>query len=81
MTSPLFDILRRLDEARIHYFLERHRPDTIDVTATVVGQRIEISVFEDGHVEVSRFFGHEDVEAADVLDAIIDSQMKERDRK
>ena len=71
MASALFRILKRLDDAKIHYVIGRHRPDTVDVTASVVGQRIEISVFEDGRVEVSRFFGHEDVEEESVLDAIL----------
>lgn len=75
MTSPVFGILRRLDEARIHYFIERHRTDTIDITATVVGQRMEISVFEDGHVEVSRFMGRETIEDASVLDRIISREI------
>ena len=31
------------------------------ITATFVGERTEIDVFEDGHIEVSRFLGTEDV--------------------
>jgi len=42
------------------------------ITVTIVGQRLEIDVFEDGHVEFSRFKGNEDVESdADELDQII----------
>ncbi|KAF0177458.1 MAG: Uncharacterized protein FD161_2418 [Limisphaerales bacterium] len=29
------------------------------VTITIVGERIEVDVFEDGHMEVSRFKGSE----------------------
>ncbi len=43
----------------------------MDITAAVVGQRVEISVFEGGRVEVSRVFGHEDVEEESALDAIL----------
>ncbi len=32
------------------------------MVATLVGERIEIDVFEDGHVEYGRFRGSEDVE-------------------
>lgn len=71
MTSSLFRILRRLDEAKVHYFIERHRPETIDITATFVGCRVEISVFEDDHVEISTFRGNEDVLEEDVLHEII----------
>ncbi|MGO7802974.1 hypothetical protein ACC778_02675 [Rhizobium ruizarguesonis] len=53
--SKVFEVLKRLDDAKVHYFIGRYRPDTIDITATVVGERVEISVFDDDHVEVSRF--------------------------
>ncbi|MBN3735247.1 hypothetical protein G3N98_30610 [Burkholderia sp. Tr-20390] len=56
------------------YALGRHRPDTILVSVTVVGQRIEIDVFDDGHMEVSRFVGNEDVEGGvELIDAILAS--------
>lgn len=58
---PLFELLQRLDEARHHYTLSRHRPDSVLVTVTFVGERTEIDVFQDGHMEVSRFQGPEDV--------------------
>jgi hypothetical protein len=77
VTSPLFKILKRLDDANIHYFLERHRPDTVDITATVVGQRIEISVFDDDRVEVSCFVGNEDVLDEAVLYEMIDKEISE----
>lgn len=49
------------------------------VTMTVVGERLEIDVFEDGHVEFSRFRGDEGVESdADQLDRIILQHGKER---
>lgn len=76
MTSSVFRILRRLDQAKIHYFLERHRSDAIDITATVVGRRIEITVFEDDHVEVSQFLGNEDVLDGDILDDIIAEELR-----
>jgi len=69
--SKVFEILRRLDSAKVHYFIGRYRSDTIDITATVVGERVEISIFEDGHVEISRFVGNEDVLAEGVLDEIL----------
>ncbi len=31
------------------------------ITVTVVGERLEIDVFDDGHIEYSRFKGDEDV--------------------
>lgn len=73
--SKIFEVLRRLDEAKVHYFIGRYRSDTIDVTATVVGERVEITVFEDNHIEVSRFFGNEDILDESILDEILQSKV------
>ena len=61
MAHPLFDLLQRLEAAKIHFTLGRYRPDTILVAMTLVGARVEVDVFEDGHMEVSRFSGTEDI--------------------
>jgi hypothetical protein len=57
MTHPLFDLLADLDAASLHYTLARDRADTVRVNVTLVGERVEVDVFEDGHMEVSRFGG------------------------
>jgi hypothetical protein len=57
----LFHLLQDLEQAKIHFTLSRHREDSILVSLTLVGERVEIDVFEDGHMEVSRFRGSEDV--------------------
>lgn len=62
MTHELYRVIRLLERERVSYRLDRHRDDSIMVTATLVGERIEIDVFEDGHIEYSRFRGSEDVE-------------------
>ncbi|MBY3094897.1 hypothetical protein HFO72_29565 [Rhizobium laguerreae] len=69
--SKVFEVLKLLDDAKIHYFIGRYRPDTIDITATIVGERVEISVFDDDHIEISRFVGNEDVLSEEVLDDIL----------
>ena len=61
MNHPLFDLLASLDAAKIHYELARHRDDTVMVTLTFVGERVEVVVFSDGHMEVSRFLGDESI--------------------
>jgi hypothetical protein len=61
MSHPLIDLLNRLDEAGFHYTLKHNREDTIAVTVKFAGELIEIDVFEDGHTEVSRFLGTEDI--------------------
>jgi hypothetical protein len=62
MASRIFEVLKLLEAKRIHYFLERTRKDSIRVCATFVGQRVEIDVFEDQHIEISRFHGDESIE-------------------
>lgn len=62
MSHELYRMIALLEDAKIHFRLDRHRDDSIMITATIVGQRIEIDVFEDGHVEYSLFRGNEDVE-------------------
>lgn len=72
MSHPIFELLKKLDAAKISYVLSRHRSETILVSVTVVGQRIEIDVFDDGHMEVSRFVGNEDIEGgAELIDSIV----------
>ena len=61
MSHPLYHLLSRLEDAKIHFTLGRHRDDTVLVSFTLVGQRVEVDVFEDGHMEVSRFAGSEDI--------------------
>ena len=61
MSHALFTLLSELEVARIHFTIARHRPDSVLVTLTLVGERVEVDVFEDGHMEVSRFKGNEDI--------------------
>ena len=64
---PLFNLLRKLEAAHIHFSLARHRDDTVLVSLTLVGERVEVDVFEDGHIEVSRFQGSEDIVGGETL--------------
>jgi hypothetical protein len=67
MNHPLYNLLTELEAASIYFTLDRHRPDTILVTLTLVGERVEIDVFDDGHMEVSRFPGSEDIVGGEEL--------------
>lgn len=67
MSSSIFDTPGALDEARLHYYMERTRPDTVRLNVTCVGERIEIDIFEDDHLEISRFRGDESMEGGAVL--------------
>ena len=79
MIHPLFKLLNRLDVAEYHYSISRHRPTTVMVTVTFVGERVEVVVFEDGHMEVSRFPGSEDIEGGEelILDLIKENAAKD----
>ena len=61
MSSTILDVIKILEQAKLHFLIERTRPDTIRFSVTLVGERIEIDVFEDGHIEISRFYGDESV--------------------
>jgi len=67
MTHPLFKLLNRLDRAKCHYSISRHRLDTLLITVTFIGERVEVDVFEDGHMEVSRFPGSENIHGGEEL--------------
>jgi hypothetical protein len=62
MPSAVFETMRLLEEAGPHFFIERTRHDSIRLSVTIVGERIEIDIFEDDHLEISRFRGDEGVE-------------------
>jgi hypothetical protein len=61
MSSAVFDTIRLLENAGLHFFIERTRPDSIRLSVTTVGERFEIDIFEDNHLEISRFRGDESV--------------------
>ncbi len=75
---PLFELLTDLESARIPFTLARYRPDTVLVAITIPGERIEIDVFEDGHVEVARFAGSEAIVGGrETVEAIIRAASRE----
>jgi hypothetical protein len=67
MGHPLYDLLRELEAASIPFTIGRFREDTILVTLTLVGERVEVDIFEDGHMEVSRFPGSEEIVGGEEL--------------
>lgn len=79
MATTIFQVCRMLEAARLHFFIERDRgSDTIRLTATFVGERAEIDVFEDGHIEISRFRGDESIEGGiDLLRDLIEHETKD----
>ena len=67
MTHPLYALLSELEAAKVFFVLSRHRPDSVLVAIAFVGERVEVDVFDDGHMEVSRFRGNEDVVGGEEL--------------
>ena len=81
MSHELYRMIRKLEHNGVWFRLDRLRDDSVMITATLVGERIEIDVFEDGHVEYSRFKGSETVESdVGALIALLDEQAAEDQR-
>jgi len=51
----LLAFLCRLDEAKIHYRLGHHQPDSITVEVAIPGERWEIAFYQSGRVDVEKF--------------------------
>ena len=76
--NGVFDTIRLLEKAHIHFYVMRTRPDAVTFVATIVGERIEIDVFEDDHIEISRFRGDEGVEGGrELLVQIVAAELQE----
>lgn len=74
MASPIFEICRMLDAANVRYFIQREPgAGTLLLSVSFVGERVEIDVFENDHIEISRFRGDESIEeaGADLLRELI----------
>ena len=77
-SSAVFRTIRLLERAHITFDVKRTRPDALTLLATVVGQRIEIDIFEDDHIEISRFRGDESIEGGmKLLLEIIKAELSE----
>jgi hypothetical protein len=59
--KDIFSFLNYLKKEGIHYRLDHLRHDSIMVSFTLVGMRVELDFFDD-HVEFSFFKGSEEVE-------------------
>ena len=67
MSSVIFNTIKALEKAHLHFYIERTRPDALRLNVTLVGERIEIEIFEDEHLEISRFRGDESIEGGEEL--------------
>lgn len=60
--KSIYNVLRILENKKISFTINRSRPDSIRVDATLYGLRLEIECFDDNHIEVSTFRGSEDID-------------------
>jgi len=76
--NAVFDTIRLLEKAHIPFYIMRDRPDTLTFAATIVGERVEIDIFEDNHIEISRFRGDESIEGgSELLLQIVTAELRE----
>jgi len=76
--NAVFDTIRLLEKAHIHFYIMRDRLDALTFVATIVGERVEIDVFEDNHIEISRFRGDESIEGgSELLLQIVTAELRE----
>lgn len=57
MTHAIYKLLTFLDDEALSYHLDRILPDAITVALAPAGERLEITVFDDGRIEVLSFVG------------------------
>ena|SRR5437764_14539277 len=78
VSNAVFDTIRLLERAHIAFDIKRTRPDALTVVAAIVGARIEIDIFEDDHIEISRFRGDEAIEGGrELLLEIVAAELRE----
>ena len=67
----LTTLLKKLEQAQIHYTLASHREEAIMVLVTVPGERWEIEFLGDGSVEVERFLSNGEICGEEVLHELL----------
>ena len=67
--GKVITFLAQLDAQKIAYHLD-HVRESIMVIVVVPGERWEIEFFEDGRVEVERFFSQGRIEGEETLDTL-----------
>lgn len=72
MAHVQYKFLKELDNQQLCYTLSRHRTDSVLISLTLLGRRIEIDVSVDRKLEMSQFSGDERVvDAADEILRIV----------
>jgi hypothetical protein len=69
MPAKLFEVMTLLEQRGVHFSIERTGPYDVQLMATLVGKRVEITVDEDDIINVSISRGDESVEVG--MDAVL----------
>jgi hypothetical protein len=71
--GKLLGLLERLDSAGITYRLE-HVRESIMIVVAIPGERWEVEVFNDSHVEIERFVSSGDIEDESLLEHLFERE-------
>jgi hypothetical protein len=64
------DLLDQLEKLKIWYRLEKVR-DALMILITIPGERWEVEIFEDGHIEIERFVSDGKITNETTLDELL----------
>jgi hypothetical protein len=70
-THQLYQILAKLDAAKIYYTLDKTREETVMILAQVPGRHYEIEVFADGQIEVEIYRSSGDIGGQELVDELV----------
>jgi len=70
-THQLYQILAKLDAAKIYYTLDKTRDETVMILAQVPGRHYEIEVSTDGQIEVEVYKSAGDIGGQELVDELL----------
>jgi arginine/lysine/ornithine decarboxylase len=70
-TYPVYQILAKLDAAKIYYTLDKTRDETVMILAQVPGRHYEIEIFADGQIEVEIYKSSGEIGGQELVDELL----------
>jgi precorrin-6x reductase len=68
---PVYQILAKLDAAKIYYTLDKTRDETVMILAQVPGRHYEIEVLADGQIEVVIYKSSGEIGGQELVDELL----------
>jgi hypothetical protein len=68
---PVYQILAKLDAAKIYYTLDKTRDETVMILAQVPGRHYEIEVLADGQIEVEIYKSSGEIGGQELVDELL----------